>query len=398
MFCGLLHHQKVVFVSGRCPFCTADEALPWEERMFEFDQTTHFSTHLEGHFAQLGVSTPCPHPRCGKSNKYPPAELREHLQDVHSLKHISRDQRGRPKMEGVVTTTKVRRAYEEAMVGMVGPCEEAIIDPLLLSLKASPVSQTSACNSSDSSSTTPQSSLFSMSMIASSCTTPVSTEAYSPTDYSRLATCIPFDPRGVCQSQAVAAVPERIDCSQPTCEIPPVTREEATVCLGSSKHVESSTEGELLVIEKLDRVTGDIAPCSSNIAASTDSEATALQDKSDVRENLSGVNLVRAGGSSGRQPAPNIPPVTRQVARERLKRKRSSAADSRVGAAVDVTLVGGDITTFSDKVEQPGLSPANGKDVAPKLRSPRHQPTRTTPPKTRQMARLEAMRSKRRRI
>ena len=285
MFCGLLHHQKVVFISGRCPFCAADEALPWEERMFEFGQTTQFSAHLEDHFTMLGVSTPCPHPRCDKANKYLPAELREHLEDVHSLKHTSRDPRGRPKTEGVVTATKVRRTT----ISMVRSCEEDIIDPLLeeiaaalnqgllygeeninpdiiqddiqlLSLKASPVSQTSVCNSSDRSLITPLWSSTSMSMTTSSCTTPVSTgtEAQSPTDYSGLATCIPFNPT-------------------------------------------------LPVVE----VTRDTAPGNGNIAAWTDAE-------SDVTENLSDINLVRAGGSSGRQPTPDA-----QRARADSERKRT---------------------------------------------------------------------------
>jgi hypothetical protein len=42
-----------------------------------------------------------------------------------------------------------------------------------------------------------------------------------------------------------------------------------------------------------------------------------------------------------------------------------------------------------DKVEQPGLPSADDKAVTPKPRSPRHQPTQATPPRTHQRARLE---------
>lgn len=126
--------------------------------------------------------------------------------NVHSLKHTSRDQRGRLKTEGTVAGTKLWTTCCEA-TGIVNSCEEHIIDPLLDEivvtsnqglldveenidagiiprmtwatdaeddiplLKASPRSQTPACNSSDSSSITLQSSSTSMSMTVSSCTT-----------------------------------------------------------------------------------------------------------------------------------------------------------------------------------------------------------------------------------
>ena len=128
--------------------------------------------------------------------------------------------------------------------------------------------------------------------------------------------------------------------------------------------MESTEKRRLSVVEKLDGVTEDTAPGRGNIT--TDEEATALSLHDERAENLSDVNLVRTGGSSGCQPTPHAPPVTRQRARtvaERLKRRRSSAADSEVGAAVDVTLDCGDVTASFDKVEQSGLSSADDTAV-----------------------------------
>jgi len=129
MFCGLLHHQQVVFISGRCPFCMANEELPWEERMFEFDIPSAFSTHMERHFTIIGDKpSPCPHPRCTKI-KYLSTELKEHLEDVHSLKHTSSNPRGRPRQP---LKHSLEMALSEAETDLAGACEillESDVEP-----------------------------------------------------------------------------------------------------------------------------------------------------------------------------------------------------------------------------------------------------------------------------
>jgi len=357
MFCGLLHHHQIVYVSGRCPFCMADKELPWEERMFEFDVPSTFSAHMEHHFKIVGEkSLPCPHPRCPEV-KYPPAELKEHLEDVHSLKHTSRSRRGRPRqpLRPVFGTAPFEMATELATesVSTKNDTDQStssfrndecrIIDAEEYNA-ATAIEQLPGYGplSDSPSSTIPSTSLSTVaSFNISVCTTPSSAStiptsdsgapsarteisAASLTENIEAETGIPFNPLS-----GGFASPKRAGRRLPTRDTPPVTRQRAKADTERCKRMKYSQGVEAVAIEGV--------ACHSEV---------------------------------------------KEVESQSFHRPTDGASDDQAESSPT------DYTSLSTAIP-PRFELVSAQVGLPKLCSPRRQPSRATPPVTRRRARLE---------
>lgn len=90
MFCGLVKEKQTIIVPARCPFCLSKSELDqeWEQRLVEFSNYPALDRHLEhDHPDELNNCRCCPHPLCGSYEIESRNYLLGHFTEAHGIHH-----------------------------------------------------------------------------------------------------------------------------------------------------------------------------------------------------------------------------------------------------------------------------------------------------------------------
>jgi len=334
--------------------------------MFEFDVPSTFSTHMEGHFKNIGENpSPCPHPRCTKI-KYQPAELKEHLEEGHSLKHTSSNPRGRPRQP---LRHSLGTALSKVETDLAGACE------IFLESDMEPTTQ--------------------IVQEQSTINFPSNEHYINDVDEHSITGAIHFPPI----TQPIEELPDRTSSDSPTSASSStvVSRFESSPCTtpGSTEASSCTTPSSTGTVPSSDGAT----PTSTGTGIITPTGHTELGPP--ISSNPPGHVTANYRRVSRYLPTRDTPPVTRQRRTETGKKKYTTGVKDvmieGVACHSNICEIGSqpddqaessptDYTSLSTALP-PGLGLV-GK-VSRKPCSPRRQPSQATPMLTRRRARLE---------